>query len=433
MLKLTRKTLLIKDLLYQKSNHFDNLVMYSLNTDPKYLMDIKNFFNTLSEAGLILDNQILKIIGEKFLELLALYEGRLLNKRDLMLEIAKLFGKAYIEIDRLDRDQNHMEGHKGEEAGSRAIGDKNHNKKGRKILIVDDDIMVLNMLKDIFTSEGYRVILNSNPLGVIGTIREEKIDLVILDIIMPQINGIDLIKQIKKVDCKLPIFMLSLKDDSKSKVEALRLGADDYITKPFQRKELIARVDRAIERSLKFKEEIIIDWLTGTYNKYYFWRKAREYKNYFNKSKSEFSLAFIDLDNFKSINDIYGHLLGDRVLKVFAKQLKQTLRNIDQVFRFGGDEFVVIFPNTGVRVAYGIMEELRRDMDKINIELDNSPPSKVPYISNNIISFSAGITQIYGIEDELEDMVERADKALYAAKRDGRNKIYLYEELSPIQ
>ncbi len=288
-----------------------------------------------------------------------------------------------------------------------------------RILIVDDDAVILNVLKDIFNKRGYHVTLCSNSFEVNEKIKENKIDIAIIDLILPEIDGIEIVESIRKTEPELPIIMLSGSADTGNKIRALGIGADDYITKPFEEKELVARVERALTRASIFRAACIEDGLTEAYTKNYLWRKIKEYMCAYQRNKKAFSIAFIDMDNFKNINDTYGHLIGDEALKCFVYALKASLRLTDYVFRFGGDEFVVLFPETDEKNAYNNLERFR----------NNFAHDRIKKNSTSIVfdgTFSAGITEVKGTDVEVEDIIRRADMALYEAKAQGKNRTCIY-------
>lgn len=287
-----------------------------------------------------------------------------------------------------------------------------------KILIIDDDIIILHILQKIFAKRGYDVILCSNPFEVMEIIKKNKINLIVIDIMLPGMDGFELTKLIRKTESDIPIIALSARGITEYKIEALEAGVDDYITKPFEENELVARTERAITRHLHYKAGSIIDGLTGVYTKSYFWKRAKEIKKTYSKNGKAFSFAFIDMDRFKDINDTYGHLIGDEVLKCFAYSFKAALRSTDQLFRFGGDEFIALFPETDEISAYNMIERFRKsdnykDCFKSETNMDVA------------ISFSAGISSIRGIDDNTEEILDRADKSLYKAKAQGGNSTFI--------
>ncbi|SDY73606.1 diguanylate cyclase (GGDEF) domain-containing protein [Proteiniborus ethanoligenes] len=327
----------------------------------------------------------------------------------IKIPIEQLTMKRNKQLSALTKD--HLQGNAGEQ-------DK-LSYKGR-ILILDDDVMMLNILERLLTERGHEVILSSNPFEVISIIKENKIDLAILDLILPKSNGYEITALIRKTEPELPIIMLSGSAITESKIKALKIGADDYITKPFEENELIARVERTLTRYISLKALSVEDGLTGAYTKTYLWRKLKEIKNAYTRNGKIFSVAFVDIDCFKEINDTYGHLAGDEALKCFVSTLKSSLRATDYVFRFGGDEFIVLFPETTKENAHKVLERFRDNESYIQCI-----KSKTGVLIG--CSFSAGITEIKGVSDTVEKIIERADEALYQAKAQGKNRVIIYD------
>lgn len=390
-----------KKLLYKKDEQFNNLKQFYLYDKSEKLNHIKRYPSQLNEISQVLGYGELTDIKNK-LSTSSLYG----DDEDICLEAEKP-----------NRKLSHINTLR--EKGYECY-EHDSIKASNRILILDDDVVTLNILKEIFRKSGYSVILCSNSFEVIRKIKENKIDIAIIDLILPEMDGFEIIELIRKTEPELPVIMLSGNSNTENKIRALRIGADDYITKPFEEKELIARVERALARALNFKAISIEDGLTVAYTKCYFWRKIEEIKGAYQRNKKTFSVAFVDMDDFKNINDTYGHLTGDEALKCFVYALKSSLRFTDYVFRFGGDEFVILFPETNEKKAYNALERFR---NSINYEKCMKDNIGIAFEG----SFSAGITEIKGIDDEVEDIIKRADMALYEAKAKGKNKTCIYE------
>lgn len=288
------------------------------------------------------------------------------------------------------------------------------SKADNKILIIDDDVLLLKVIEDSMKSRGYSGIFCSEPLEALDCLREEEISLVILDMILPQIDGFKMTKLIRNIDPVLPIIIISGRDDLKTKINVLKIGADDYITKPINMDEFYARIDRTLARTANYNALSIEDGLTGAYTKEHFWDRISEKKALYDRNKQPFSIAFIDLDDFKEVNDNLGHLIGDHILRCFSKALKDNLRSTDLIFRFGGDEFIIIFPETKETNAKQVLERF-----KIQKGCGQCQQNQCPSLGN--IDFSAGVTEVRGgVEDTVEEIIERADTALYQAKDKGK-------------
>jgi diguanylate cyclase (GGDEF)-like protein len=179
-------------------------------------------------------------------------------------------------------------------------------------------------------------------------------------------------------------------------------------------------VNRALERNSNYR----IDELTGAYTKKHFRKRIKEAQNKLLKNGEIFSIAFIDIDHFKDINDTYGHIMGDIILKKFADIIKCTIRSKDELFRFGGDEFIVIFPKATDNQVYNILERIRKEIQS-NLIYYNKTDKPIN------ISFSAGIGTIKDANQTIEELIEITDKYLYMAKQQGRNKITYQKNLNP--
>lgn len=280
------------------------------------------------------------------------------------------------------------------------------------VLIIHNDLWVISSLEKVLSNNGYYVLITSNIKEAFQIIYNENIDLIFLDT-MPNNIGFNIYKDIRKMNYYSPIIFISQKNNAEDRIAALGLGADDYLGMPFYEKELMARVEGCIQRKEYTQKNIILDHLTGAYTKKYFYVRIKEEKNLFQRREGAFSLAFIDLDKFKEINDNFGHMAGDYILQNFVDILKSNLRTTDQVFRFGGDEFIVIFINTNSKEAYNLLEKVRIEVEKRNFEFAGDRFN---------ISFSAGITTIKNVNETIEEVMGRADKLLYKSKEQGRGK-----------
>lgn len=285
-----------------------------------------------------------------------------------------------------------------------------------KILIIDDDINMLNFLENILRQEGYYVIISSDPEEGMVTLKEESVDLAIVDIMMPKKSGFDIYNYMIENNLDIPIFFLTGIKDYDLKIRAIREGIDHFIEKPFSTDKLLARVEGTIRRRKKRKINEVTDGLTGAYTRKFLMSRLKEEMNRHKRDKKEFSIAFIDIDNFKYINDNYGHVFGDKILKELVKNFKDFLRDCEQVFRYGGDEFVILFPETTGEEAYKGLERVRNKLDEkkfYNEDLDE-------FIK---VSFSAGITMIDDYEISIQESIKKADEALYISKNEGKSKI----------
>lgn len=410
-MKVNGKQVFLKKIMASKNEQFDNLMKYSMTGDIKYLEKIEGFYHEINEVDKGFKYGLFTNILEDFNTCISKY------KENTVSNILNLYGRLYAIAENMNEKLYDEEYKKFKRKGMEypnKIDDE-------KILIIDDDVLLLKVIEKSMEERGYNAIPCSNPFEAIKYLNERNISLVVLDMILPDIDGLKMTKAIRKIDPFIPIIIISVKNDSETKINTLKIGADDYITKPFDMEEFHARIDRALDRSTNYNILSIEDRLTGVYTKEHFWNRASEKKALYNRNKKPFSIAFIDIDNFKLINDNLGHLTGDRALRCFAKALKKALRNTDLIFRFGGDEFIIIFPETREVKAKLVLERFKRT--KNCSKCDNQ--QQCITIAN--VKFSAGITEINGEEDTIENMLERADRALYDAKSSGGNGVFIYK------
>ncbi len=302
--------------------------------------------------------------------------------------------------------------------------------KKEKILLVDDEEINLDILEAIL--EDYYIVLRAdNGEDAISLAKEAKPDLILLDISMPDMSGYEVCIQLK-IDPdteKIPIIFLTAKTDEDSIEKAYDVGGVDYINKPVKVKELLARVRTQLQiqmmiKKLKQSEEEMrvlatIDSMTGVFNRRYFSEISERILALSRREASTISIIMFDLDKFKTINDTYGHKVGDRVIISFTNLLKKYFRSSDIIARFGGEEFIVLLPNTDIDGATIVAEKVRKSVEDMEIVLDNSKVIK--------ITVSSGVTQVnIECDNAIEQAIQNADIALYEAKNSGRNRVITY-------
>ncbi|WP_255298620.1 diguanylate cyclase [Brevibacillus dissolubilis] len=294
------------------------------------------------------------------------------------------------------------------------------DRKQFRLLLVDDDDTLRFFLAQRLQAEGYQVDEASNVTAAKKLLRENVYDLITLDLMMHPESGYVLFDFLKEDPTFkwIPLIVLSGREDVKDKVRCYRLGADQYMTKPFHYEELEAGIYRLLTRSRHFEQLAFRDALTGVFNRRYFDHQLQLELEKMERSPAVISLAFLDIDRFKRINDEYGHSIGDLVLQGLGHRLQQELRNHDLLARYGGEEFVVAFPNTSGEMALRIME---RVLQKIRQEPIVQAEGESFYIT-----FSAGVAEwTAGIS--MAEWLQQADDAMYRAKQEGRNQVKLAE------
>lgn len=324
------------------------------------------------------------------------------------------------------------------------------------LLIVDDTSDNLRILSQMLTEQEYIVRKALNGTRALASVKNELPDLILLDINMPDLNGYEVCQQLKssKTTEKVPVIFISALDEMMDKIKAFKVGGVDYISKPFQLEEVLIRVEhqlklyrlqnelkkynqqlrQEVEQRKKVEEELrssklvlqktnkklntlsIIDSTTGIYNRRHLNTfLLREWKR-LARENQPLSLILCDIDFFKNYNDTYGHVAGDRCLRIVAQALKNIIhRPNDLVARFGGEEFAIVLPNTDQKGVETISE-------KINATIEDL---KIPHTQSNVsnyVTISAGaMTQIPQNQQTPNCLIHQADMALYRAKQQGRN------------
>ncbi|MDD5236384.1 MAG: diguanylate cyclase, partial [Candidatus Omnitrophica bacterium] len=240
------------------------------------------------------------------------------------------------------------------------------------ILVVDDEEVMRNLLRDVLSDTGYKVETVANGEEAINKIGKDKFPIVISDLKMPGMSGLEMLRKVKATNSNTCVIMITAYPSVESVTEAMREGAYDYIIKPFNIEEMNLVLRRAVERQYllheadqkEFYQELsILDGLTGLYNHRHFFEVLPREIERAERYKHEVSLLMIDLDDFKKFNDTNGHLAGDKLLQDLSAVLVRGVRSADMVFRYGGEEFTVICPETpkqdGVDVAKRIFNLAR--------------------------------------------------------------------------
>ena len=297
-----------------------------------------------------------------------------------------------------------------------------------KLLMIDDSRLVHRFLDEALIDEGLEHIHAYHATEGWTAAIEQQPDLILLDVVMPEISGFDLCHRLKNDPrtSHIPVIFLSGAGDSFNKVQGLDLGAVDYVVKPFDNAELQARVRTALRSKFMvdmLSEMVDLDALTGLRNRRHFDRRLNMELQYSHKGRGDVSLLLIDVDHFKRCNDSYGHPFGDRVLRCIADVIRETVREIDVVCRYGGEEFGIILPDANLELALIISESLRT---AIAAQWLNYRGQQVQVtISGGLISTSS----IRGVKAlNADQFVQAADAALYRAKQQGRNCILMPTE-----
>ncbi len=309
----------------------------------------------------------------------------------------------------------------------------------KKLLIVDDSPSTRKALLQILEKSGFfsSILEAENGSKALDILLKDEVDFVISDVNMPTLDGFKLLSAIRDQPKyhDLPVIFLTVREDSLDKIRGLESGANDYIIKPFNPEELIARVNNLIRMkdlqgqlekqnkdleiiNKKLEELSVTDGLTGLHNRRYFIERLGSEFSRSKRHKLSISLILLDLDHFKSINDTYGHQKGDDVLIKVADILKQNCRVHDILARFGGEEFIISLCQTGPEGAMIVTERIRKAVEEYQFIYPRAPDFNT--------TISAGISSYPDIKiANIDDLIRIADAYLYEAKRQGRNRIVI--------
>ena len=302
-----------------------------------------------------------------------------------------------------------------------------------RILIAGDSQTSRRLLKVHLMTKGHEVVEAEDGLAAWEAWRRERFRMVITDWMMPNLAGPDLIQRIRSEPQQgytYTIIVTAL-DEKSHVVEGLEAGADDDLSKPFHSEELMARVAIG-ERILQLEDHLrearqqmeflaMHDSLTGLLNRRAIQEQAEAELKRAARASSLVSVLLIDLDRFKSVNDCYGHAVGDQALRMFAEILLECIRSYDQAGRWGGEEFLCVLPGTTLNDARVVAERVRVAVADATLPLPEGSDLKMT-VSIGVAGASGASGMIV-----LDKLIQAADSAMYRAKDEGRNRIWLAE------
>ncbi len=292
-----------------------------------------------------------------------------------------------------------------------------------KVLVVDDSMVFRKQMQSMLENLFFEVITVAHGEEALGMLQAKpNISLVLTDYNMPVMNGLELTYEIRQTYSKDELCILALSGNEDAEVSALFLkhGANDYIKKPFSKEEFSCRVNNSIE-ALENIQTIMNyanrDYLTGLYNRRYFYSAMSEYIEDVKQSGEQFAVAMIDIDHFKKVNDTYGHDIGDRVIVTLADILRSSTSPRDVVARFGGEEFCIVLKNINRYSAEDILTRIHTEVANYSLQIDQE----------RVITFTISIGAVlYHDGETLDDAINEADMLLYKAKKEGRNKLIFH-------
>jgi diguanylate cyclase (GGDEF)-like protein len=288
-----------------------------------------------------------------------------------------------------------------------------------KVLVIDDDRVGCALVEQCLRAAGWSVRSVNVAEQALDAVAAEMPDLILLDVVMPGIDGFELCRRIRAAAGMqlVPIIFLTRRDDLAEKVRGFQLGGDDYVTKPFAADELRARVAAHLERLATVRDMAIRDGLTQAYNHKYFKLRLDQELRRSERYDLPLSLALIDVDHFKRINDGFGHPAGDAVLCQLVRLLGAHTRSVDVIARYGGEEFALVLPHTPLDGATLVMSRICGYVSRTAFIIDDNGDTR-----RLEVTVSVGVTS-RAAGDSVALAVARADRALYAAKDAGRNRV----------
>jgi len=306
------------------------------------------------------------------------------------------------------------------------------------ILVVEDESNNRFLLQTYLSADGYTVELARSGEEAIEKVESVNVSVIILDVMLPGMDGFETCRQLKKRKNAnfIPIILVTALRGNQERIKGTEAGADDFISKPVNRIELLTRIksllrikrlQETLEAKIKELETVkaklrklaITDGLTRLFNYRAFRKQLMLEISRSKRFKLPLSLIIMDIDNFKNYNDLFGHPRGDRVLKIFAKLISENIRDLDFLARYGGEEFALILPGTGKKDAGVVAEKIRHLIEDAPFPEENKLPGKCLTVSLGVATFPKDT-------DNENEFIRFADEALYKAKINGRNKWVSY-------
>jgi two-component system cell cycle response regulator len=292
-----------------------------------------------------------------------------------------------------------------------------------KILIIDDDAGVRDSMQEFIKDSGYDIYTASSAEEALELLKSEIVDVVITDIMLTGMDGLELTDLIKH-NYDIDVIVMTGYSEKFSYEDAITKGASDLVFKPIRYRELMLRLKRVLKerqlsidraKMLKTLEKLAItDGLTRLYNLRHFYKQLELEIDRCNRYGHSLALLLLDIDHFKKCNDSYGHLEGDKVLVRLGQAIKLCLRTMDSAYRYGGEEFTIILPETTGKEANNVAGRINASVESERFSTDTGEDFS--------ITISTGVTE-YFKEEQLSTFIHRADQAMYKSKAKGRNRI----------
>ncbi len=344
-----------------------------------------------------------------------------------------------------------------------------------RILVVEDDSLVADLFRELLPTQGYLADVVGDAEAAVAALEETSYDLVVADKNLPGLSGVDLLRHVKASQPDLDVIIMTAYADMRSVLAAVEAGVYDYLLKPFDSiDEVMAKIGRALDKrrillenrrfveyltqanaqieemnrgleaqvaertrqlleaNARLEQLTLTDDVTGLYNQRFLFSRLDEEFRRARRHREDLAVMMIDIDHFKDVNDNHDHLFGSRVLKRIGEKLRQGVRNIDMVVRYGGDEFAVLMPHTRLADAVAVAERVRSLVESAELGDVDNDDTGVPLESCEV-TISVGVAALGESEgDSPRSLLRAADKALYLAKSSGRNRVAVMEGSRPM-
>jgi two-component system cell cycle response regulator len=295
------------------------------------------------------------------------------------------------------------------------------------ILLVEDEELHVRLIQTYLSADAYRIEVVKTGEDCLSRVLNDKVDLVLLDILLPGMNGFEVVRRLREIEesKNLQVVALTNLPDMESKIKGIELGADDYLVKPINRHELRVRIRSLIKKKAYLDtlqteydsavHSAITDRLTGLYNRAYFEHFIQMEIKRAERHYGMLGLIMMDIDDFKYYNDHFGHLAGDEILRSLGKLIRQNTREIDLAARYGGEEFIIVLPSTPPEGAVVVAERIRRIVSEHCFLPQNDCEKR--------LTVSAGVAAYPAEGRNVEELIFAADSLLYRAKAEGKNRV----------
>lgn len=299
-----------------------------------------------------------------------------------------------------------------------------------KVLIADNAEDTRSVLGGILLGKDYDCVFTANTGDIIERVYSASPDIIILDTKHAGPSGLEILKKLKSAPSTrdIPVVLIASKKSQSKLAKGYEFGAYDYISRPYFKEEIIARLSNitfACERVKELEKLLDRDYLTGIYNRRFFMERFHEELSWSSRQAEPISLMMLDIDHFKKINDTYGHGCGDEILKQIANTMTAVLRIEDVVARYGGEEFIILLPNTDVEGVFTAAEKLRAAVHDKDFFCENGSTRIPVTVSIGVTAYAPYNECLYLPPDRL---IGQADSALYAAKEQGRNRVVAHKQ-----